>query len=182
MKIADQVKQLALAAEKDPSHPIIPSGIDDISINEFESRTGLTVPAALREWLRYSNGPALGAGGMLGVRTSQMSDDIECKYRRRPDWLERGWIPIARDGCGNYYVIATREQDGPGNPVFFLDRQDGLIEPSYVVASGLWTFLRFYLQHDLGESGWPFDPSKVLREDPALAHYTTVPKPWERTD
>ena len=73
-----------------------------------------------------------------------------------------------------------------------------------MVASGLWTFLRFLFEDEIsgknfmmkpeyyadellydvdelkGEHYWPFDKGKVLEEDPGLAHYAgKVPFPWD---
>ena len=87
------------------------------------------------------------------------------------------------DCNGSYFVLATRPEDGPGHPVFFLDHErqwdEDQSSPTYVCASGLWHFLRFYLREDLGEESWPFDRDKVLAADPALADYTKVRRPWE---
>ena len=77
---------------------------------------------------------------------------------------------------------------GPGD-IRFEDRETPkIIEPTDAVlrlaatcvcGSDLWHFLRFYLREALGEEGWPWDRDKVLADDPALADYTKVPRPWE---
>jgi hypothetical protein len=96
-----------------------------------------------------------------------------------PNWIGKGWIPVGGDGCGNYYVLATRPEDGPGRPVFFIEIIDDPVSPCYVVASSLFNFLMSYFKRDLGIRGWPCDPDKVLTEDPALSEYQRYPRCWE---
>ena len=92
------------------------------------------------------------------------------------------------DGCGNYYVLSMHSQYVTGTPVFFINTMADPNEPRYVVASGLWQFLRFYLRSQLHlleyESSlaleyWPFNMGRVLEDDPALSDITDIPKPWE---
>jgi cell wall assembly regulator SMI1 len=182
MTIQEEVKQLVhRVLKKDRERPTLPPPVAEEEIDAFEARTGLMVPEELREWLRFSNGPRLGAGGIFGIGTPDDFDDIEA--RSPPGWLDKRWIPIASDGCGSYFVLATRPEDGPGHPVYFLDHECQVDEnqwnATYVCASDLWHFLRFYLREDLGDESWPFDRGKVLADDPALAHFIGVPRPWE---
>lgn len=86
---------------------------------------------------------------------------------------------MGADGCGDYYVLATRPEDGPGTPVFFVEPIRDPDSPGYVVASDLFHFLRAYFKSDLGERGWPCEPKTVLQDDPALADHRTYPKCWE---
>ena len=65
-------------------------------------------------------------------------------------WRDRGWLPVAGDGCGNQYVLVSH----------------GI---AYVVASDLWTFLRFLLLRETGDGRWPFDRRAVIAADPELA-------------
>ncbi len=138
------------------------------------------VPCELREWLEFTNGPRIGPGGVFGIRPYDEWYDIEYYYTPAlyPEWLTKGWIPIASDGCGDYYVIATHPDWGPGSPVLFLDKAKELLAPEYLVASDLWHFLRFYLAKELGERGWPFTRDMVLSVDPGLAGRPTSILPW----
>jgi hypothetical protein len=102
-----------------------------------------------------------------------------------PLWRERGWIPVAGDGNGNYYVLDSHT-GGPGShPVYFLDHETDLAKPEYVVASNLWHFLRFLLKREVEgpqarAASWPFNQRLVLEADPELAAYAGVaPLPWE---
>lgn len=176
----EEVQDLAhRAAKLNLIEPTLPPGAGDAEIAGFEIRTGLTIPPAFREWLKFTNGPTIGAGGVRGVQTSHEADDIESHYDWHPEWREKGWIPIAGDGCGDYYVIATQEHNSQGHPVFFIDCHLDPLTPAYIVASNVLSFLRFYLRRDLGERGWPFDRAKMLAEDPAIAEPTTADLPWE---
>lgn len=176
-----EVRELAARVSRDPTQPQLPAGIGDAEVRAFEKRTGITVPKSLREWLRFTNGPRIGIAGVLGICTPDPFDDIEHYYEdaSRVAWRDRGWIPIAGDGFGNFYVVSTKARDGRGNPVLFIDCGRDPSTPAYVVASGVWQFLRFYFRKDLGQKGWPFNRDMVLLEDPALRDYVTVPRPWE---
>lgn len=93
-----------------------------------------------------------------------------------------GWIKVADDGFGDPYVLDTSTKIGDTHPIYFIDHETYEGDVDYVVASGLWTFLRFLLTDDLEsqeaiERGvsrdkfWPFDAARVLAEDPALIEY-----------
>src|SRR5579864_815686 len=99
---------------------------------------------------------------------------------------KKGWLPIAGDGSGSYYVIATLSWSPSGHPIYFIDERD-YTSPNYVVASGLWQFLRFLLRAEMLEPDdydtyWPYNRERVLTEDPALEQVNSIPKPWEVAD
>ena len=181
LDIRDQVKDMARRAPRDPEQTSLPAGIGESEIHSFELRTGVVVPLALREWLGFTNGPRIGRGGIFGIQTADEWFEIESFYKdgRFPEWLQNGWIPIAGDGCGGIFVIATREPDSLGAPVFFISSDPRIVEPEYIAASDLWHFLRFYLGEEFGERDWPFDRVFVLARDPELAHFSAVPRAWE---
>ena len=180
MKIQDEVKQLAHKGSKRGGELRLPKGIVDAEIAGFERRTGLVMPQPLRDWLKFTNAPRIGSGLLFGICAERKSRDIEVHYTiDYLNWQRKGWIPIADDGCGNQYVLATREEDGPGNPVFFVETTLDPSKPAYVVASDLWHFLRFYFLSESGQRGWPFNKREVLAQDPNLAQPRTAPRPWE---
>lgn len=119
--------------------------------------------------------------GVYGIQAADEWLDIESYYKEDlfPEWLRKGWIPIASDGCGGYFVVATRASNGLGNPIFFVAPSRSIEEPDYVAASDLWHFLRFYLGHEFGERDWPHNRDFVLAKDPELVRYTAVLKAWE---
>ncbi len=186
MSVPDDLRRLAQAAQsarakRSGESASLPPGATDRDIDAFEARYAFAVPTELRDWLLFTNGPHIGRTSVRGIQTSRSCDEIDAVWET--DWLERGWIPIAGDGCGSYYVLATHPDDGPGHPVFFVDHErqsNGEYSlPTYVCASGLWSFLRFYIQEDLGVEGWPFNRDMVLAADPDLADYSRVPRAWE---
>jgi hypothetical protein len=188
MNIQQEVKQLAILDCKKITGLPLPPGVNDDEIRAFERRTGLVIPNALCEWLKFTNAPIIGYGIVNGIVPGNPNRNIESSY---PDYLEfwkdNGWIPIADDGCGNDYVVATKEDDGPGNPVFFFDIIHDETKPAYVVASDLWHFFWFYIRESLKEKEeglpyndeWPFNKEKVLAIDPDLQNYKKYPLPWE---
>jgi hypothetical protein len=155
----------------------IPPGTGEVEIREFEARTGLSVPLAFREWLKVTNGARLG-DGVFGIGTEAYLD-IEETLRLYPQWLGKGYIPIAGDGCGNFYVIDSGNRQPPQCPVLFIDTISDPESPAYAAASDPWHFLYFYFARHLGETSWPFDKHAVLRIDPFLVEVTSAPRPWE---
>ena len=170
-----------------------------IDIRDFENQFGLAIPLELLDWLLVCNGAPVKPGAMLSLK------EIGQYYDWHPTWVEKGWIPLASDGCGDSYVLATKERiEATGtHPIHFVDQSNYLL-PAYVVASGLWNFLLFLFKDQIigkdfamkpeyyadellfdinelkGAHYWPFYKRKVLEEDPGLSHYVgEVPFPWK---
>jgi hypothetical protein len=143
-------------------------------MNYFVLKTGLAFPPEVRDWLRFTDGPRIGPGGIFGLR------DFEEVYGFKPEFLAKRWLPLGTDGCGDYYVLALDSKDHPLRPVYFIDpyHEGGYDVPTYVVASGFWRFLWFLFRKEVGERGWPFDPAYVLGNDPDLAKVTSARLPW----
>jgi len=173
MTITDEVKQLVFAVPSPPGEDP-PRGTDDDTITEFDGRTGLRVPTGLREWLRFTNGPCIGPGGLLGIRPDRTCLDIEEVLESYPAWREKGWLPIAADGCGNYYVVNTNE----GEAVYFIDAAANSEGLDYAVASNVWRFLWFLLEREMGKKDWPFSRDFVLSVDPDIVRCAAAPLPW----
>lgn len=180
MTLREEVMNLAAQVPSPPGETL-PPGQSDSEIDGFTERTGLPVPAELREWLRFSNGPCIGPGGIFGIRPRSKHFDMEAVYEFLPEFKEKNWLPLGTDGCGNYYVLDLASEPESLRPVYFVDAyQDrGYSRPTYAVASGLWLFLRFLFRAELGENGWPFDTRFVLSCDPLLAEVRGAPLPWE---
>jgi hypothetical protein len=132
------------------------------------------IPPEVREWLRFTDGPCIGPGGVYGLR------EFEKTYKFLPDFKDKRWLPLGTDGCGDYYVLALESEDEPLRPVYFIDpHQDGGYGmPTYAVASEFWRFLWFLFQHELGERRWPFGVEFVLANDPALKDVKSALLPW----
>lgn len=145
-------------------------------VAELERRLGQALPAALVEWLRVCRGDVIGPGGVFGARPDEPDLDIEHRLTYHPGFLERGWLPIAGDGCGNTYVLIAH---GPlTGMVGFVETVTDPDHIDYLVGSDLWHFLRFLLAKEVGERGWPFREDFVLALDPHLAAAPTQLLPW----
>ena len=160
----------------------LPPGAEAWEIDAAEARLGLPFPPELVAWLRVCNGPNIGEGGIYGVSHRPVRSQIEIHHAYLPGWCRGGYLPVAGDGCGGDYVIATRPTAGGLFPVSFVDHEDhDLGRPSYLVASGWWRFLWFLFRHDRGDRGWPCRRAYVLEHDPALAGVESARFCWDGT-
>ena len=148
------------------------------NLDSLSRAVELPIPAQLREWLMLCNCAPLGPGGVFGICKGSRHRDMEYLLGVFPAWKEQGWLPVAGDGVGSFYVINTHPTRTLSHPVYFVEESD-YERVAYVVASGIWPFIWFYLQEELGDDFWPFDRSRVLRADPALETCTDLKKPWE---
>jgi hypothetical protein len=174
MSIEDEVRRMASLVPAPPDEDL-PLGANEEAIRAFESRTGLSVPISLREWLQFTNGPGIGPGGLLGIGPNRSELDIEGVLQSYPTWREKGWIPIAGDGCGNYYLVSTSQ----GGGVYFIDASIDPERLDYVVASDVWRFLWFLLNRELGKKDWPFSREYVLLHDPEVERCLQAPLAWD---
>jgi hypothetical protein len=62
--------------------------------------------------------------------------------------------------------------------VFFIDTMALGDEPTYIVASHIWHFLRGLFSAEMGEDWWPFEEGPTLEADPELVRYTDFNQPW----
>jgi cell wall assembly regulator SMI1 len=161
-----------------PPEDLLPQGVSDEDCDDFEKRTGITLPHDMRDWLKMANGPCVGPGGLFGIRPLRKHLDIESLLSLFPLWKTRKWIPIAGDGCGNYYVIPTQYDYGNGYPILFVEASSCADFPSYIVSSDVGHFLVFLLEKELGKQGWPFNERFVTELDPRIVHFKGVELPW----
>lgn len=161
-----------------PSGGVTIAGTTKAAIEEFARRNSIHVPGELEDWLLYCNGALVGPGGLYGIRPRDSFLDIEELWAIYGSWKEKGWLPVAGDGCGNYYVLLLNTPDSVDHPVLFMDTSADPETPAYVVASGLWLFLKFLFLDELKLTEWPFDKEEVLAADPKLAGYRVYPLPW----
>jgi cell wall assembly regulator SMI1 len=175
--LEEEVLELLAKVPSPPNEEASP-GATERDIAGCEARIGLNVPTKLRAWLLACNGPCVGPGGVFGIRPRRQDLDIEQILTLHPIWHEKGWIPIAGDGCGNYYVVASKGEFGKGEPVIFIDTMDDDAVPAYIVASEVWRFLRFLLKKELGESKWPYNRDEVAVADPDILSFEDVTLPW----
>jgi len=153
-----------------------PIGATKETLCGFVDRTGLVVPEPLAEWLRDVNGARIGPGGVLGIRPDDPYCDIETILHGYPEWVPNGWIPVAGDGCGNYYVLGP---DCGMHPICFINTSSDYLKPAYLVASGIWPFLRFLFDYEIGERRWPFSRAYVIAHDPGITSCSVARMPWD---
>lgn len=177
-KIQQVVLQLLQQVPRPPEEEI-PSGTNQPELLAFEARTGISLPPELQEWLKTTNGPRIGPGGIFGVSSSNSDLDMDVVLGIYPEWKDEGWLPIAGDGCGNYYVLASKPERGGRYPVYFIDTMRDTRALTYVVASGLWQFLWFLLNKEITPSKWPFDEKEVVATDPAIVDVGGDLLPWK---
>jgi hypothetical protein len=177
------VPALLVAARSAPAPPgyELPGGADDETLDGFERRTGLLLPAALRAWWGAVNGALIGPGGLFGVRDPDDNLSAEGCLRLYPHWLSAGWIPIAGNGLGDHWVTAPGPRGDEGW-VAFIDCHDDPHRISSYVASDVLRFLRFLLAAEQGERRWPSDRAYVMALDPALAEVPASLAPWGRDE
>jgi hypothetical protein len=178
MKIDSKIERILELLSRVPRAPEqpIPSGLKDEAILEFEKRSGLSMPPEQAEFLRLSNGPCVGPGGIFGIRPAMDFLDIENVLGMHPGWRGRGWVPVAGDGCGNVYVAVHSGKDWP---VVFIDTMEDAEQPAFVVASGVLVFIVSLLEKELGKTGWPFNQAEVTRSDPRINVFGDIFRlPW----
>lgn len=177
VSIESEVKELLPKAPVPPGYQF-PKGASEEELDAVENRLGFSLPSILRSWLQYCNGALVGPGGLLGINASMPALDIEACIQGHAGWRDVKLVPIAGDGCGNYYVMHVSQGRGD-DPIFFVDTVRDPLRAAYVVASDLWHFLRFLLLKELEQTNWPFSPEDVLAADPAIMSVNVAPRPWE---
>jgi hypothetical protein len=96
----------------------------------------------LRIWLSVCRGARIGPGGVFGPRPDDPGIDVASRRDPFPDWGQLGWLPVAGDGCGNYYVLSD---DGT---VGFVDTMQDPGKIDRQAASDLLSFMIGLLAHD----------------------------------
>ncbi|GGL21487.1 hypothetical protein GCM10012284_65100 [Mangrovihabitans endophyticus] len=123
----------------------MPGGANEDELADLERRLEVPLPVELAEWLRICKGEAICAGGVFEALPDQEHLDIAATGALNPRWRELGWLPVAGDGCGNYYVLINyylliNSGDLLGKVAFV----DTISDPNiveYIAGGDLWTFL-----------------------------------------
>lgn len=154
-----------------------PPGAPDSVMDAFVRRTGATLPKDIQSWLAISDAPP----GFLGIGASN-GERIEDIWKLFPDWQRRGWLPVARDGFGNFYVRLGGESDKTSSAVCFVKglSPERLV---YVVATDTLHLAEFLLEEKSAINRdktymWPFDAGFVSSKDPGIKRVTVAPLPW----
>jgi hypothetical protein len=201
--VIDVSRILDLVRRSSPPDAVIPEGASEEECDAFEQRTGIDLPQDVRSWLMLSNGPLVGPGGLYGIRTPKSFLDIESQLHSYPQWKTEKWVPVAGDGCGNYYLVNTQGEFGEGHPVFFIDTIASKDLPSHIVASDIGHFLIGILEQELDSQNrhelaglshaelcaggspleqftgrWPFDEHSTIEFDPHILDFPGLTLPW----
>jgi hypothetical protein len=99
------LRRLAIRAVRAPEGDA-PEGASAAELAVLSDRLGRSLPLALRSWLSVCRGAAIGPGGVFGQRPDRPDLDMPRIGDLFPEWRMLGWLPVAGDGCGNYYVLA----------------------------------------------------------------------------
>jgi cell wall assembly regulator SMI1 len=129
------------APEEEPARGASPGELDDLS-----ARLGCSLPSVLKAWLSICRGAGIGPGGVFGQLPDRPFLDMARIRELFPSWLEQGWLPVAGDGCGNYYVLA---EDGT---VGFVDTMNDPGQIDRLAAGDLLSFMIDLLARDQGRS------------------------------
>jgi hypothetical protein len=119
-----------------------PRGARPEELDCLQARLGCSLLPALRAWLSVCGGARIGPGGVFGPQPDAPGTDMAYRRNLYPEWAELGWLPVAGDGCGNYYVLS---EDGT---VGFVDT---IKDPGRVDRKGaidLLSFMIGLLAHD----------------------------------
>ncbi len=167
-----------------------PAPLSNKELEAFGAIIGIELPNDLRDWLKISNGALVGTVPVYGLHRGNAPLSMERILRIFPLWRDRKWIPVAGDGCGNYYVMATQQEFGEGFPIVFVRPVSDKAPPRYIAASDLGHFLVFLMETELRNDAldaadmevepslW-FNKERALRDDPAILKFHGVPLPWE---
>jgi len=148
------------------------------TIQWIERELGISIPPSLKEWWQHCNGFSFTYGNAYGVNTEDPGGDIRGIYRLDglDAWRQRNWIPVADDGCGNYYLL-VRDEIADLFPVCFVEMLEDPFSLHYAASSGIHHFLWGFVSTSVGRD-WPFNRSEALALDPDLARVQVAPLPW----
>ena len=161
---------------------------DHDSLLRFEAEAGFPPPPDWVQWLEICNGCNLSADfwfarlyGIWDRPIRQLDLDASRLLRDKyyKPWRDLQRIPIADDGCGDYFLLGQPFPGGPPTAVMFWDQANDYSEFEYIVASNLWTFLRGVLEHLDEREGWPFDKQTLLSIDPGMEAIPPQLRPHE---
>lgn len=146
MRDFQQVLTLLAKYSEPPAGPSPPTGATENDLKVLRDQLGFELPESLASWLAVCNGHLAGQGGLFGA--NHPNDFLDIGSRMIDGWRERRWIPVAGDGCGDYYILDASRTHLPTDGIYFVDQMDyGKLD--YVVASELEIFLEQFLRDDL---------------------------------
>ncbi|GAA1896347.1 SMI1/KNR4 family protein [Lapillicoccus jejuensis] len=110
MATPSRVGALVQGAVRAPDETV--RGATPAELVALEARLGRPLPAELAAFLSVCNGARIGPGGFFGQRPDAPSCDLPTVAALWPGWAQQMWLPVAGDGCGNYYLLTTEGDVG----------------------------------------------------------------------
>ncbi|MEY4530119.1 MAG: hypothetical protein RLZZ156_840 [Deinococcota bacterium] len=157
----------------------LPLGASLQDILSFETHYKLHLPNSMREFLQVINGAYVGSQVFLGIN-STTNNEIGRFLELIPSWVQRNWIPIASDGCGNYFVMMVANEQN--QPIGFIDHETGYETVDYVVSSRLEIFVEQFILREVDGTrklkNWFFDEKIALQIDPNILKFKDLGLPW----
>ena len=114
-RLAD-LRRLVAGAGRAPEDDA-PEGASAAELVVLSDRLGRSLPPVLRSWLSICRGAAIGPGGVFGQRPNTPHLDMVRIRDLFPEWQPLCWLPVAGDGCGNYYVLVEDGTVGSVEPM-----------------------------------------------------------------
>jgi hypothetical protein len=154
-----------------------PSAEAESKRRKYEAALGFPFSPQLAHWSDRFGADMFGPEGLSHVEDDDEGQGVIARTTAHPEWVGQGWVPIAGDWCGNYYVVDTKQ---PSEPVYFIDSFEDVGVPTYVAASSLKRFVELFSKHDQGKLSfhWPFAKSESLALDPELEKIDAT-MPWD---
>jgi cell wall assembly regulator SMI1 len=103
MESLGRVTGLIFGAVRAPEDVL--EGASPGQLARLEERLRRKLPEELGALLTICNGGAIGPGGIYGQRPDNSYLDLPSVLELFPEWAALGWLPVAGDGCGNYWVL-----------------------------------------------------------------------------
>ncbi|MFN8194713.1 MAG: SMI1/KNR4 family protein [Nocardioidaceae bacterium] len=100
-----RIRRLVFGAVRAPEERLV--GATPKQLISLQERVGRPLPEELLALLSICNGAAIGPGGLFGERPDAPYLDLPSIRALFPEWDSKGWMPVAGDGCGNYFVLLT---------------------------------------------------------------------------
>lgn len=155
MSVEDEIRLLMPQAHYAPEY-VLPGPASPEAIEALEREVGLCLSEPHKRWLQICDGLLIGTP-VFGV------NELRSQFEDWRAFYDPLLVPVANDGCGNYYV--TRVGAEP-DPVYFLDAIRAP-ELQFCAASNVLHLVDYLLMREV--TGAQLSPSTVLARDPALA-------------
>ena len=109
--------------------------------------------------------PLLGFDSALGKDSKWY---FEKAMRIYPEWFKLGWLPFASDGSGNYFIFPLTPKFEDPRPILEIVVAESTIEPSRVVGSHLFRFLKNFIGAEFADELGSLETENLVRSDPEL--------------